>query len=132
MPGYRSEEAARRYRQLGLEGEVTTASPHRLIQMLFEGALSQLMRAADAFDRADIPSRGQAVSRAIDIVEALRASLDPTTGDLASQLDSLYEYCTFRLLDASRYQDKDILLEVMRLLQTLKSGWDGIAPEAKD
>lgn len=132
MPSYRTEEAARRYRQLGLEGEVSSASPHRLIQMLFAGALSQLRRAADAFDREDIPRRGQAVSRAIDIVEALRASLDPATGDLAGQLDSLYEYCTFRLLDASRYQDKEILLEVTRLLQTLKSGWDGIAPEAKD
>lgn len=131
MPSYRPEEAVRHYRQLGLQGEVANASPHRLIQMLFEGCLEQLKLAVAAFERSDLPTRGRAVSQAIDIIEALRSSLDHSTGALAGQLDSLYEYCAFRLLDASRYQDKALVLEVIRLVETLKSGWDGIAPEGK-
>ncbi len=131
MPSYRPEEAARHYRQLGLEGEVSSASPHRLIQLLFEGCLKQLKLAVAGFEHSDLPTRGKAVSQAINIIEALRGSLDHSTGDLAGQLDSLYEYCSFRLLDATRYQDKALVLEVIRLIETLKSGWDGIAPEGK-
>lgn len=131
MPSYSGQQAASQYRKLGLQGEIQSASAHRLIQMLFEGALEQLNKAHFALEQGDLAGKGHHIGRAIDIVSGLRQSLDIDSGDLAAQLDSLYQYCEFTLLEASRHNNLSQLQEVARLLTTLKSGWDGIAPEAK-
>jgi len=132
MQGYRPDQVAHHYRQLGLAGEVEQASPHRLIQMLLENLLTRLAIAQTGFQHNQIALRAEAISRAIAILDALRDSLDMEQGELASQLDDLYEYCSRSLLDASHRQDPTPLLEVAQLIQTLKSGWDGIAPAEKD
>ncbi|HEY7883735.1 MAG TPA: flagellar export chaperone FliS [Cellvibrionaceae bacterium] len=132
MHGYRPDQLARHYRLLGLEGEVSQASPHRLIQLLFEHLLVRLALAQTGFEHRQIAMRSEAISRAIAILDALRDSLAMEQGDLAHQLDSLYEYCSRRLLDATQRQDPAPLSEVSALVQTLKSAWDGIAPGAKD
>ncbi|MBU2887243.1 flagellar export chaperone FliS [Gilvimarinus agarilyticus] len=131
MVGYSGTKAASQYRKLGLEVDVNSASPHRLIQLLFEGALTRLQQAEVSMTRADYASSGALVGRVIEIVAALRHSLDEQAGELANQLDSLYQYCEFRLFDATRDQNPELLQEVGRLLKTLKAGWDGIATEGK-
>ncbi|WP_020209460.1 flagellar export chaperone FliS [Gilvimarinus chinensis] len=128
MHSYDSQKAVSQYRQLGLQGEVSNASPHRLIQMLFEGLLQQLDLASAAFDRKDIAARGEHLGRAIAIVEGLRDSLNLEVAELARQLDSLYEYCTLSLLNANKNQNPDQVREVRQLLWVLKTGWDAIAP----
>lgn len=129
MSNYNSKEALKQYRQLGLAEEVNTASPHRLIQLLLEGALACLAAAQGAMKHNDIPAKGQHIGKVIDIVGGLRNSLDmEAPGDLPGNLDNLYEYMEIRLFEASREQDIDKLAEVETLLKTIKSGWDGIAP----
>jgi flagellar protein FliS len=126
---YNPAEALKQYRQLGLETAVNNASPHRLIQLLFEGALARLAAAQGAFEHGDTPARGKYIGQAISIIGGLRNSLDMSVpGDLPGQLDSLYEYMETRLLEASQKQEVSMVVEVMELLKTLKSGWDGIAP----
>lgn len=131
MTGYSGSKAASQYRQLGLEAEIVEASPHRLIQLLFEGALDRILKAEVALERRDIAGLGENTSRAIAILSGLHESLDDTAGELAAQLASLYEYCEVRLLEANRQQNSDMLREVERIVRTLKSGWDGIATESK-
>lgn len=128
MSNYNPQEALKQYRRLGIESEVTNASPHRLIQMLFEGALGRLAVAQGALERGDIATKGEALSKAIGIVSGLRSSLDMSTGELAENLDRLYEYINFRLLEASAENDIEKVVEVTQLIKTLKSGWDEIAP----
>lgn len=129
MSNYNPQEALKQYRELGLEAEVTGASPHRLIQLLFIGALESIAIAESALERGDMPVKDEHISKAIAIVDGLRASLDLTTpGDLPTNLDQLYEYMNERLLQASAGNDVPMLDEVAELLRTLKSGWDGIAP----
>lgn len=128
MSHYNSREALKQYRQLGLESEVENASPHKLIQLLFAAALSRIAVAQGAIERGDVPLKGEQISKAIGIVAGLRASLDMEQGgELASNLDGLYEYINFRLLKASSANDIAALTEAADLLKTLKSGWDGIA-----
>lgn len=131
MSGYSGRKAASQYRKLGLAVEIESASPHRLIQLLLEGALERLQQAHAAMSRSDVAAAGQLISRTIDIVVGLRQSLDDEAGDLTAQLDSLYQYCEIRLFEATRQQNPEILEEVTRLIKTLKSGWDGIASEVK-
>jgi flagellar secretion chaperone FliS len=127
LSNYNPKEALKQYRQLGIESEVTHASPHRLIQMLFEGALGRLAAAQGAMERGDPAAKGEAIGKAIGIVSGLHASLDMTAGDLSENLAALYEYINLRLLEASTQNDGEKVAEVILLIKTLKSGWDQIA-----
>lgn len=128
MQSYDTQKAASQYRQLGLQGEISSASPHRLIQMLFEGLLQRLDAALAATERQDIAAKGEQVGRAIAIIEGLRDSLNLEAAELAQQLDSLYEYCAITLLNANKDKNAEQIREVRQLVAVLKSGWDGIAP----
>lgn len=128
MASYNPQEALKQYRQLGIESEVSHATPHRLIQMLFEGALSKLAAAQGALERGDLATKGEALGKAINIIGGLRSSLDISTGEIAENLDGLYEYMNVRLLEASMQKDPQKIAEVTQLLKTLKSGWDEITP----
>ena len=101
MSNYNPQEALKQYRRLGIESEVSHASPHRLIQLLFEGALSRLAVAQGAMDRGDTAVKGEMLGKAISIVGGLRSSLDMSAGELSERLDQLYEYVNFKLLEAS-------------------------------
>jgi len=128
LASYNPQEALKQYRKLGIESEVNTASSHRLIQMLFEGAISKLAAAQGALDRGDVATKGETLSQAISIIAGLRSSLDLSTGEIAENLDRLYEYMNIRLLEASAQKDAQKIAEVSQLLKTLKSGWDEITP----
>lgn len=110
-----------------LEAEINAASPHRLIQILFDGALARVTAAKIALDQ----NRDSValVNEAIGIIGGLRSSLDmEAAGDLPESLDSLYEYMETCLHEAAQNSSAAKLDEVKGLLETLKSGWDGIAP----
>lgn len=128
MSNYNPQEALKQYRRLGIESEVSHASPHRLIQLLFEGALSRLAVAQGAMDRGDTAVKGEMLGKAISIVGGLRSSLDMSAGELSERLDQLYEYVNFKLLEASSQNDVEKVSEAIQLLKTVKSGWDEIAP----
>lgn len=130
VSNYNPQEALKQYRQLGIESEVSNASPHRLIQLLFEGALSRLAVAQGAIERGDLAAKGELIGKAIGIVGGLRASLDMSAGEISERLDQLYEYINFKLLEASAQNDVEKVNEVIQLLKTVKSGWDEIAPQA--
>lgn len=125
---YRSNATA--YRQLGIETAVATATPHKLIAMLFEGANEQLTRAASAMAAGNIGAKGEAISRVIRIIdEGLRSCLDDRGGELTTNLRNLYTYSLARLLTASRNNDPALLDEVRGLLDQIATAWAQIAPE---
>jgi flagellar protein FliS len=128
LSNYNSQEALKQYRQLGLETQVNNASPHRLIQLLMEGALARLIGAQAAIERGDSATKGALIGKAMGIISGLRSSLDMNVQDssLPENLDNLYDYMGRRLLIASTQSDPAIIAEVIELLKTIKSGWDGI------
>lgn len=124
---YRSNATA--YRQVGVETALTDATPHKLILMLFEGAEEQLRKASAAIGRGDFAAKGEAISRAIRIIdEGLQACLDERAGEIAQNLRSLYTYMSGRLLIASARNDASIVNEVQGLLDQVASAWREIAP----
>lgn len=129
MSNYNPQEALKQYRQLGIESEISNASPHRLIQLLFEGALARLAAAQGAIERGDLAAKGELLGKAISIVGGLRSSLDMSAGELSERLDQLYEYINLKLLEASVQNDAEKVNEAIQLLKTIKSGWDEIAPQ---
>jgi flagellar secretion chaperone FliS len=116
------------YAKVGMETGVAAADPHKLIVMLFEGAMVAVASAIQHMQAGDIEKKGAAISKAIMIIDAgLRASLNKNTGGgLALNLDSLYEYMSRRLLIANLKNQPQVLEEVYQLLKGLKSAWEMI------
>lgn len=119
------------YARVGVETGVTAADPHKLILMLFDGAIMAVTSAAVAMDAKDIPGKGKAISRAIEIIASgLDASLDRDAGgELAMRLSALYEYMTDRLLYANLHNSRAALDEVCELLSGLRESWQAIGSE---
>ncbi|NMX52156.1 MULTISPECIES: flagellar export chaperone FliS [Pseudomonas] len=125
-------KALRQYQKVNSHAQVSEASPHRLIQMLLEGGLDRLAQAKGAMSRGDIAQKCVLITKAIDIITGLRQGLDEEKAEdpaAIQQLDSLYEYMNTRLAQANASNDVDAIDEVARLLITVKSGWDAIAPQ---
>lgn len=121
------------YAQVGVETGVATADPHRLIGMLYDGLLQTLAEAHDAMCAGQIGPKGERISKAIRILEeGLRASLDRSRGaQIATQLDSLYEYMITRLLGANLRNDVQALDEVAQLVGELRDAWQAMPVEAR-
>jgi flagellar secretion chaperone FliS len=118
------------YATVGLETSVATADPHKLILMLYQGALLAISSAKNNMLRNEIAEKGKHISKAIMIIEeGLKASLDKNAGgELAQNLSALYEYMSHRLLVANLKNDVAALDEVSRLLSELKGAWETIRP----
>jgi flagellar protein FliS len=127
-----TRSGANAYAKVGIETGVTAASPHKLIVMLFDGALAALATALHHMNAGNIAGKGQAISKAITIIDSgLRASLNKDVGgEIAQSLDALYEYMSNRLLTANLNNQPEIIEEVQRLLKDLKGAWEAIAPAA--
>lgn len=123
-----SNAGAGAYAKVGLETGVAAASPHRLVVMLFEGAIAAISAAANHMQAGEIAKKGMAVSKAIMIIEhGMRASLNKDAGgDISANLDALYEYMCRRLMQANLNNDAALLQEVLALLSELKGAWDSI------
>ena len=120
--------AMRQYQSVNTQAQAISADPHRLIQMLMEGGLTRLAQARGAMERNQTALKGELIGKAIGIVGGLRQALDVKKGgELAVNLDSLYEYMTTRLMEANLKNDPAIIEEVSELLREVKSGWDAIA-----
>lgn len=125
----RAMAAMNQYKQVSVSSQVFEASPHRLIQMLMEGGLERLAQAQGAMARGQASTKGELISKAIGIVGGLREGLDMSKGgEVAQNLDRVYEYMITRMLEANKSNDPSPLVEVSGLLREVKSGWDAIAP----
>lgn len=106
---------------------LTDASPQRLIGLLLDRALEHVSKASGSMQRGEVAPTGEAIGKAMTIISSLQASLDyEQGGDIATNLDSLYDYMNQRLLQATSEKNMDHLKEVSRLLHEIKAGWDTI------
>lgn len=120
------------YQQVGVETRLTSASPHQLVAMLFDGYMEAVAQARGAMRDGQIGAKGAAISRAVRIIEeGLRASLDRNAGgSLARDLDELYGYLTWRLTMANLRNDDASLVQCQRLVEPLREAWTAIGDAA--
>ena len=109
-----------------------TKDPHELVKLLFEGLTDRIALARSALAKEDREGRAEAVTKAQKILFGLRDSLDfKTGGELATNLDSLYEYSIRRLIKAHAREDDSIFKEVMDLMVMIRDAWKQIPTEHK-
>jgi flagellar protein FliS len=126
------KRGARQYGKVAIGTEVNYASPHRLVQMLMEGALEKIAIAKGHMDRKEHELKLNHINWAISIINGLQSSLNREEGgEMAHNLDSLYHYMVRRLSEANLHNDVTILDEVSSLLLEIKSAWDAMPDEVK-
>jgi len=120
-----SATGTKAYAKIGVESAVMSATQQQLVGMLFDGALSALIRARLFMQDGNIEGKGSSISKAINIIEAgLKEGLLENSGDeLADNLLDLYNYMTRRLLHANLHNDVAAVEEVEGLLRNIADAW---------
>jgi flagellar secretion chaperone FliS len=112
------------YRSTAVHSGVDAADPHRLIVMLMDGALERIATARGLMKHGASAEKAQLLHRAVAIIDELRNCLDfKAGGELATNLDSLYEYMCQRLMQANSANKPEWLDEVSRLLTEVRAAW---------
>lgn len=119
------------YRRVGVETALAGASPHHMVAMLFDGLMETLAQARGAMEAGNVAAKGQAIGRAVRIIEeGLKAGLDLKDGGrLAADLSDLYAYVELRLTQANLRNDLGALDECKRLVEPLRDAWASIGPQ---
>lgn len=125
--------AMSQYKQVGVQAAVGNADPHTLIQMLIDGAIQRLNTAKMHMKQNNIPLKGENISKAISIIDGLRTSLDMEKGgEIAKNLESLYDYMQRQLLAANLDDKVENIDEVLSLMNEIRSGWASIPQDVRD
>jgi flagellar protein FliS len=118
------------YRSIGVETRVVQPSQHELANMMFDVTLESLAAAQGAIAAGNVSEKVRLINKALRIIQdGLRTSLDlENGGELAANLDSLYDYCVLRLTLANAHNDASLLHEVVQLIKPVADAWKQIAP----
>jgi flagellar secretion chaperone FliS len=116
------------YREQATES-VVESSPLQTVQWLMQYIMDALVSAKGAIHNNNYQAKAKSINDAMKGIGILQGSLDKEKGgDIAENLESLYIYMTSRLLHASIYKEEKAITEVQKLMQSVKEGFDGIAP----
>lgn len=129
----KTNPATNAYSQVGLETAVASASPHKLILMLFDGALQAVRAAMGYMEKKKPGPKGENVGRAMDVINELNASLrHDVGGEIAPNLALLYEHMNMRLLQGNLDNNREYLEEVVQILSELREAWAAIGSAEQD
>ena len=112
------------------DSAILTAPPERLVVMLYDGANRFLMQGAAALRAGDLTVTNDRIRRAEAIINELRATLDMSAGQVATNLESIYSFCQRLLLEARLKRDAGKIDQVAKLLRELRDAWDEAAGKA--
>ena len=97
-----------------------------MLLLLYEAAIKYVKKATAAIQKKDIAAKGAAIIKAHDIINELMNSLDHNIGgNIARDLERLYNFMTEQLIQANLENSADKLTAVQKLLETLHEGWKG-------
>jgi flagellar protein FliS len=123
---------AKAYASTNIESNAIAANPHKLIAMLYEGALIAILQAEHHMKQNNVLEKSAAITKATDIIlMGLDASLNiEEGGEIGENLHALYSYMCQELILCNLHNDVKKLKEVYALMLDLKNTWDAIAPKA--
>lgn len=122
-----TEEGSALYQESTLAIQTASATPHQLVLMLFTGLMDELVRARSHIVAKRFERKSHSINKCIDILNGLTSALDyEKGGELALTLAGLYDYCVYRLYDASDKMSVEHIDEAVRILSNIQHGWEGM------
>ncbi|MFK7795421.1 MAG: flagellar export chaperone FliS [Gammaproteobacteria bacterium] len=132
MNSLNSNQALASYQQMGAYGQVEEANGHELIRLLLETLSVRIAEAKTCIQEKNISEKITRLTKALNILDGLRMSLNiEEGGEIASNLDDLYDYMQRQLIQANAHNDLPILDEVKGLVEEIKSAWVLIPQELR-
>lgn len=108
--------------------QVMSASPAKLVFMLYERAIGSLREAIAAIESGDVEGRWRANNRAVEIISHMWSTLDMDNGgEIAENLDRLFSFMLMRLTDVDLRNDPTPAQKVIELLEPLRDSWYDLA-----
>lgn len=99
----------------------------QLVLRMMDGAIERLVTARGHMTRGEVAAKGEAIGKAIGLIDGLRTALDRERGgEIAANLESLYTYMMGRLLEVNLRSDPRGLDEVAGLLEEIRSAWQAL------
>jgi flagellar protein FliS len=122
-----NHRAIESYGQVKVSTGASQANNVELIQMLFDGLIESLSTAKGHIQHNNVSEKSKAIARASRIVLGLQGALDfEKGGDLAANLNELYNYVTRRLLHVNARNDLKALEEIHGLMTEIRSAWETV------
>ncbi len=110
-----------------IKNSVETASPLKQIILLYDKAIVTLKAVKEDIDKEDLQSKIEHISKVTDIINALDSALDfEKGGEIAKNLHMLYDFIDRSLLTVHAKNDKQLVDDLIEILENLKEGWEGI------
>ncbi|MBE3519456.1 MAG: flagellar export chaperone FliS [Firmicutes bacterium] len=109
------------------QSRVSTASPSELVLMMYDAAIKNMKAASEYIAKKDFSAANVAITRAEDIVEELRSSLNVDAGEVALALDSIYDYVYRSLIMSNVKKDAEILSACIKVLEQIRGAWAELA-----
>ncbi len=109
--------------------EVNTSDNVRVVSLLYDGAINFIRIARKRMEHGDIAGKGLYIGKATAIVAELSSSLNMDSGEIAKNLNRLYDYILDRLLYANMRNDLRAFDDVEKVLEVLRGAWKDIERE---
>lgn len=118
------------YKKVSVDSQLSSASPHKVVQMLMSGAIERLIQGKAAMIQGNLSVKGERLGKALDIIISLRSCLSMDDGgDIARNLDQLYEFMIGQITVANQENKPEPIDDVIEIIREIKSAWDQIPPE---
>lgn len=122
-----STRAASAYKRVSVETSVDGASPHQLVNLLFDALLQSLSLARAALERGDQTLKCEQLGKAVRLIEeGLKAALDDAGGEVTGNLRTVYSYAVRCLTEANLKNDIEKVREVIGLIEPIADAWKQI------
>ena len=120
------------YRQVNIESGILASDPHKIILMMFDGALMSIAEAKGAIERKDLAIKSKSLTKAINILCALRDSLDKESQpEISSNFENLYNYCIDTLIELSTSLELSGFDEIIDFIKPLRDAWSKMPESSK-
>ncbi|EPE37897.1 flagellar protein [Candidatus Photodesmus katoptron] len=118
------------YKKVSVDSQISSASPHKVVQMLMAGSIEYLIEAKVAMKQGNISLKGESLGKALDIIISLRNCLSMDDGgEIAKNLDQLYEFMITQISTANQKNSPQTIDNVIDIIREIKSAWDQIPQE---
>ncbi|ASI93949.1 flagellar export chaperone FliS [Vibrio rotiferianus] len=119
------------YQQVDLDAQAAAANPHQLVVMLIDGLLDELERVRGHMTAGRLAEKGVGINKCMNILIGLTSALDEENGgEVAQNLQQLYDFCQMELYTASVKNDTERLINVERVMGNIREGWVNFGKQA--